>query len=273
MLDREVVLLTDAGELYLSPEGRATLDFDELDLTQLEFDVLAVLAEQPGEVVTLQEIQGGVSRLPGSSLSRSAMVGYAIRKLNGKFRRVGSRLGAVSLRELIVTINGHGYILQAYRSPFDDPIVTPREAEALGLEAEALGLAGSVSASMGPAEAEWRAQIGPLLTAEDLADWGGYGEGSVAVLVDLAVCLALPADGDHLYPAFQFDQAGRPYDVLREILPLFTEARIDPYTVAAWFTSSQPGLDASTPAEWLESDQDDAQLVRTARQAIARLSR
>ncbi|MBY5163123.1 response regulator transcription factor [Salsipaludibacter albus] len=55
----------DVGGLHIDPRGRvATLDGDELDLTRLEFDLLAHLAGRAGEVVSRRELLTEVWQQP-----------------------------------------------------------------------------------------------------------------------------------------------------------------------------------------------------------------
>jgi hypothetical protein len=77
-----------------------------------------------------------------------------------------------------------------------------------------------------------------------------------------------------VYPAFQFGDAGRPFEALPQILEIFeARARVDPWTIASWFVTPQALLARMTPAEWLAKGEDPDQVIRAARRSAARLDR
>ena len=90
----------------------------------------------------------------------------------------------------------------------------------------------------------------------------------------LATLLALPSPtGAVVYPDFQFDADGHAYPALKQVLPVMNASKVDPYTLAAWFTSPQPELDGASPAQWLTAGKDPEALLRCARRTASRLAR
>ena len=66
---------------------------------------------------------------------------------------------------------------------------------------------------------------------------------------------ALDYRGRLLYPAFQFDQQGRPKSIIGKVLAMLGGAA-GPWQTAIWFTSANPWLDGKRPLELLDSKPD-----------------
>jgi hypothetical protein len=79
-------------------------------------------------------------------------------------------------------------------------------------------------------------------------------------------------EGQTLYPAFQFNAAGKPYPEIAKVLEIFSGAVETPYTIASWFVSPQDLLDDKTPAAWLQEGGDPTLLFEAARRTAWRLA-
>lgn len=66
---------------------------------------------------------------------------------------------------------------------------------------------------------------------------------------------AVEHQGRLLYPAFQFDQTGRPKPVIGNVLVALGEA-VGPWQIAIWFTSANGWLNGSKPVDLLDRDPD-----------------
>jgi hypothetical protein len=134
---------------------------------------------------------------------------------------------------------------------------------------------GRRAALVAAAEAVWTNHVGPLLDAKQLQDLLGVEtRQAVSDLRARRRLLGLPKEsGRVVYPAFQFGDSGRPFDVLPQVLEVFEGARVDPWTIASWFVTPQALLLRMTPAEWLAKSEDPDLVVRAARRSGARLAR
>lgn len=74
------------------------------------------------------------------------------------------------------------------------------------------------------------------------------------------------ADGLPLYPAFQFDAAGKPLPHLREVLALLDPALTDPWGDAVWLNAPGDDLDGTSPAAALRAGRAE-DVIRLAGQA------
>lgn len=66
---------------------------------------------------------------------------------------------------------------------------------------------------------------------------------------------AIEHDGRLLYPAFQFDEVGRPKSIIGRILKALGPAT-GPWQTAIWFTTPNSWLDRQRPVDVLESESD-----------------
>jgi hypothetical protein len=135
---------------------------------------------------------------------------------------------------------------------------------------------GRRAALVAAAEAVWTKHAGPLLDAKQVQDLLGVDtRQAVSDLRARRRLLGLPKEsGRVVYPAFQFGDSGRPFQVLSRVLEVFEErARVDPWTIASWFVTPQTLLARMTPAEWLAKGEDPEMVVRAARRSAARLGR
>jgi hypothetical protein len=145
--------------------------------------------------------------------------------------------------------------LERLELPASDPVL--ENPERLGREAAMAAAAGAI----------WRKHLGPTLgTAEVQEKIGVRTRQAVSDLVKRRRLLALDTEKAGLrYPLFQFSPQGRPYPEIPQILEMFHEANIDPYTAASWFKTPQALLKNKTPAAWLQADRDPALVVEAAR--------
>ncbi|MGQ0670241.1 MAG: hypothetical protein ACT4PO_11315 [Actinomycetota bacterium] len=126
------------------------------------------------------------------------------------------------------------------------------------------------------AEVVWTKHLGPLLDARQVQDLLGVDtRQAVSDLRARRRMLGLPKEsGRVVYPAFQFGDSGRPFELLPQVLEVFEErAHVDPWTIASWFVTPQAFLARMTPAEWLAKGEDPDLVVRAARRTAARLGR
>lgn len=88
--------------------------------------------------------------------------------------------------------------------------------------------------------------------------------------------LGVPGRGTTWYPAWQFDinkRALRPN--AQAALAAWVDVlgtSFDPETVLSWANTPQPELADQTPAEWIESERDEAPVVEAARKAARKLA-
>lgn len=134
---------------------------------------------------------------------------------------------------------------------------------------------GRRAALLSIADRIWLHRIGPLLDGRDVQRLLKVStRQAVSDLVKRRRLLALPtAAGSLAYPAFQFNQGGRPNPALPRILEQFAKAAVDAHTIASWFTTPQSLLRGETPARWLKERRDPSAVIEAARRTAARLGR
>ena len=99
------LLASNTGLLRLDPSGReATLHGQELELTTLEFDLLAYLVQHMGQVLSREQLLDGVWGYDYYGDLR--VVDAAIKRLRAKLRSVADD------DDLILTVRGEGYKLE-----------------------------------------------------------------------------------------------------------------------------------------------------------------
>ncbi len=139
------------------------------------------------------------------------------------------------------------------------------DAEAIGRRAAMVVLAGGA----------WERALGELLTsAEARVLLGGISREALRKRVLSGSVIALRDDADLIrYPRWQFDAANSaPFVAIKKLNGIFGKAGLDPWTLAAFATAPQPGLDDRTPVEAL-GDADPEPLLLSARRAVADLTR
>lgn len=121
-----------------------------------------------------------------------------------------------------------------------------------------------------PVAHPWDAQIGPFYDTPGLTTMLGITRQAVADRVRRRRILAVSTrDKRLLYPVFQFDgQDTVPH--LPELLAAFTDATVDGWAIAAWFTTPAATLMSRTPIDWLRSGEDPEPLRMLALDTAAR---
>jgi hypothetical protein len=134
-------------------------------------------------------------------------------------------------------------------------------------------LAGKMLALV-PEPSPWDAALGPCYSSRGVARLlGGVSRQAVAERRARRRLLGLrTADGELVYPAFQFDSRGQVVSGLAEVLACFASAPVDDWTVAGWIAMSHASLEGSSVAAWLQHGGDLGVAVALARDAARRFS-
>jgi hypothetical protein len=132
---------------------------------------------------------------------------------------------------------------------------------------------GQRAALVAAAGALWQRQLGPLLDMRQAQQLLGVGSRqAVHDLIQRHRLLALTTeDRRTLIPAFQFTEAGRPYEAVPLLLRIFAEAEATGWTTASWFTTPNPDLDGQTPIAWIKAERELESVADAARAAAAPL--
>lgn len=121
---------------------------------------------------------------------------------------------------------------------------------------EACAIAALVAEAYLPKRWELDDEVGPFFETSGVCERLGVTRQRVHALANQGRLLkVMTTDHVAFYPAFQFD--GRePVHGLREVLAEFAEAE-DPWMVATWFISPDPGLDGRSPIQALRDGATD----------------
>lgn len=96
-----------------------------------------------------------------------------------------------------------------------------------------------------PVMSAWDDLVGPFLRTGGVQARLGISRQAVAAKAGRRRLLrTITADGEHLYPAWQFDRHGV-VDGLGGIIALFPERQVDGWTLAGWLRTPDPDLDAT----------------------------
>jgi len=139
------------------------------------------------------------------------------------------------------------------------------DAEVLGRRAAMVVLAGGA----------WERALGELLTsAEARVLLGGISREGLRQRVLSGSVIALRDDAGLIrYPRWQFDSAsGAPFGAVKRLNEVFSDARLDSWTLAAFATAPQPELGDRTPVDAF-GDTDLEPLLLSAHRAVAELKR
>jgi hypothetical protein len=114
-------------------------------------------------------------------------------------------------------------------------------------------------------------ELGPFYATSALAKWMHVTRQALHLKVKNHQVLACPdANGDRLYPAWQFTPDAQVLPGLGAVLKVLLDAT-DPWTAALWLTSPNADLPGElTAVEWLRTRRDPADVVGTARRDAAR---
>ncbi len=125
-----------------------------------------------------------------------------------------------------------------------------------------------------PAPSPW-GELGPFYSTTRVARMlGGVSRQAIADRRQRWTILGLrTADGDWVYPDFQFDDHQKVLDGLPGIWKLLRATGVDEWTLASWLTSPMRTLQDRSPIDWLRRGEDRETLLRVARDAAGRFSR
>lgn len=112
----------------------------------------------------------------------------------------------------------------------------------------------------------------PTLSSQQVAEINGSTARNAAALANRwkseGKIFALPVGRAHLYPAFQFDEEGRPLPVVARVIEVFTNE--NPWTLALWFVGNSGWLRGKRPVDLLRTE--PAVVVEAARRTMEPLS-
>lgn len=115
--------------------------------------------------------------------------------------------------------------------------------------------------------------LGPFYDTTGLARWMKITRQAVHQKVNAHQILACAtADGQKVYPAWQFTPDGRVIPGLAAVLKVLVPAAADPWTVAIWLTTPDEDYQEMTAIEWLLTNRDHSQVLADARADAARWS-
>lgn len=122
----------------------------------------------------------------------------------------------------------------------------------------------------------WDQRLGPMLDTAQVCERLGVTRQAVAKAVAAGRLVSLPAGRTRRFPIWQF-RTGEQFEIrseVGEIVSLFRHffPEVRGLQVASWAMTSQPELDGSTPATWLESGRPFQPLGDAARRTAAALS-
>jgi hypothetical protein len=106
------------------------------------------------------------------------------------------------------------------------------------------------------------AVVGPFYDSASVSSWLG------AVPHDALACRT--ADGDTVYPAWQFTPEGMLLPHLAAVLSELRTGTDDPWTHAIWLRSPSDDLDGMSAAEWLAAGHDPAPVLAAAHDDASR---
>ena len=118
-----------------------------------------------------------------------------------------------------------------------------------------------------PVVSPWDELVGPFTRSEGVQHRLGISRQAVAAKAARRRLLrVITADGEHLYPVWQFVDGALPPG-LPELLAMFPEGDVDGWTLAAWLRTRDPELDEAPLDVLLRGD---VRLVHAAGRAAAR---
>jgi hypothetical protein len=117
--------------------------------------------------------------------------------------------------------------------------------------------AGRVAVRLALAPFLWDDKLGAMLDTTEVTERLGVTRQAVAKAVDAGRLIALPAGNTRHFPVWQFNfgdqteirpQVAQVVAAFREVYP-----DVRPLHIASWAMTSQPELEDTTPAAWLDS--------------------
>ena len=121
-----------------------------------------------------------------------------------------------------------------------------------------------------PLPSPWDELVGPFLRSEGVQARLGISRQAVAAKAARRRLLrTITADGEHLYPLWQFDRGGL-VPGLADILALFPEGAVDGWTLAGWLRTPDPDLDEPPLDALVRGEQNRVRVAaHTAASALA----
>lgn len=116
----------------------------------------------------------------------------------------------------------------------------------------------------------WDKLVGPFIRTDGVQARLGISRRAIdAEVARRHLLRTITADGEHLFPLWQFDGAGL-VDGLAEVVSLFSESSVDGWTVAAWLRTPDPVLD-EPPIDALARGERERvhEVARAAAQSLA----
>lgn len=143
--------------------------------------------------------------------------------------------------------------------------------ERIALESVSSGSAGRLPDNqpvIAESEGFWRQYLGNYLSADEVRQLLGLSDlDKVNALVDRHELLAVPTAGGRCFPAFQFIGKSVINPVISQVICIFSEVVVTPYTTASWLRSIRP--DGHTLQDWLEQGGDPERVIAEARRAAS----
>lgn len=131
-------------------------------------------------------------------------------------------------------------------------------------------VAEKVAASL-PASHTYDDVSGPYYDTAGLTRWLGVSRQAVHQKVTKRAVLACStADGDTVYPTWQFLPNGATIPALAEVLSTLADGTDDTWMVALWMQARSDLLDGHPPSGWLRSGGDPRRVLAMARDTAAR---
>jgi hypothetical protein len=126
-----------------------------------------------------------------------------------------------------------------------------------------------------PIPSRWDDLLGPFYSTRQVARLlGGVSRQAVADRRERGTLLGLKtADGEVVYPTFQFGEGNQVIPGLAEVIQSFTRRTgADDWTMAGWLVSPLRALKGKSAIGWLRSGNDPEPLMTLARDAARRFS-
>jgi hypothetical protein len=120
----------------------------------------------------------------------------------------------------------------------------------------------------------WENELGPSLSSAQVRELlGDVSRQRVDELLREHRLIGLrDSSGRRRFPAFQFQDDGRPIEALVAAYWTLADAAISDWTAASWCVAADDALDGRSPLAWAREHRDPERLARVAAQDAARLA-
>lgn len=132
------------------------------------------------------------------------------------------------------------------------------------------------AALIAASSAVWEDAVGPLLSGAEARELlGGVSRQRLDQLLKSGKLVALQErSGARCFPAWQFDDAGRPLsELVAAHRTLVETGELSPWTAASWCVHAHPELAGRSPREWAHAGGDAQRLAEVARRDAGRAAR